>query len=119
MPIDYKKLYDFFNKNKMSTMTVLRNNNKWDMSNTEFDGKYILNYSKNKKNNFKFIDYGLMILNKIDFDYINATNFDLTDIITNLTLTKRLQGFEVKERFYEIGSFDGIDELQNYLKNSS
>jgi hypothetical protein len=28
----------------------------------------------------------------------------------------QLAGFEVHERFYEIGSFDGISDLEKYLK---
>jgi hypothetical protein len=33
----------------------------------------------------------------------------------NLSLKKELYGFEVFQRFYEIGSLQGIEDLSNYL----
>jgi hypothetical protein len=62
------------------------------------------------------IDYGLGLLSQ---DAIAAEPadgaFDLADVYRRLAREGRLGGFEVTQRFYEIGSFDGIRETETYL----
>jgi NDP-sugar pyrophosphorylase family protein len=41
--------------------------------------------------------------------------FDLATVYTDLSKRGELAGFEVKERFYEIGSFSGLKEAEEYL----
>jgi NDP-sugar pyrophosphorylase family protein len=117
LPIDYKNLYKFFNEKKTSLMTIFKNFNEWDNSNISFDGNNILSYSKKGGLKYEYIDYGLMIMNQNDFKKIKKHNFDLTDVICNLISKKKLIGYEVYERFYEVGSFDGIKNLENYLNH--
>ena len=40
---------------------------------------------------------------------------DLADVYRRLARDGRLAGFEVTQRFYEIGSFDGMRETETYL----
>lgn len=64
----------------------------------------------------KFIDYGLGILSKSLFDkYEEKVAFDLADLYHLLSIKSQLAGFEVNERFYEIGSHQGIKETELYL----
>ncbi len=64
----------------------------------------------------KYIDYGLGILTKKAFDdFISKNVFDLEEVFKNLLGKEELAGFEVKERFYEIGSFEGLEETSRYL----
>jgi NDP-sugar pyrophosphorylase family protein len=59
----------------------------------------------------------LGILQKKHFQsYDKETKFDLAEIYEDLSNSGKLFGFEIKERFYEIGSFQGIHELTNFLK---
>jgi MurNAc alpha-1-phosphate uridylyltransferase len=44
--------------------------------------------------------------------------FDLADVMTGLVAEKQLAGYEVPERFYEIGSPDGLAELEGLLSKS-
>ena len=41
--------------------------------------------------------------------------FDLADVMQRLVTRKQLAGYEVKERFYEIGSHAGLAELEELL----
>jgi MurNAc alpha-1-phosphate uridylyltransferase len=107
----------FFLKNKPALMTLLRNENKWDVSNVNFDGSNLYEYNKNRRSeDMKYIDYGLSILSKNLFkEHINNQGFDLADLFFKLSHKKQLAGFEVYDRFYEIGSLQGIKDLENFF----
>jgi NDP-sugar pyrophosphorylase family protein len=63
-----------------------------------------------------YIDYGLSVLNQSIFDdYLENESFDLSDLYHKLSLHNHLAGFETFERFYEIGSQNGLKETENYL----
>ncbi|MEP7145749.1 MAG: sugar phosphate nucleotidyltransferase [bacterium] len=115
---DFQKVGEyFFSENKSGLMTVFRNDGKYDKSNIEYEDHRILNYSKkNPDDKMKFIDYGLGILTSKAFhDFEGIAEFDLEQVYRNLLLKNELLGYEVKERFYEIGSFQGLEETNNYL----
>ena len=100
-------------------MTVLKNDGMWDKSNIEFEKGEILVYDKKvSSDKMKYIDYGLGILSKEAFkDFENREVFDLEEVYKDLLNKKQLSGFEVKERFYEIGSFAGLEDTEKYLLN--
>lgn len=122
LPVNYKSIERFyFESNKPALMTVFRNNNKWDKSNVIFDNYFISEYNKKEfKPNMHFIDYGLSILSKSLFDsYSDNESFDLSDLYHQLSILGNLAGFEVVERFYEIGSHEGLEEFELYLLSLS
>lgn len=64
----------------------------------------------------EYIDYGLGIVRKKHFcAYPENTYFDLSEIYETLSLKGELMGYEILNRFYEIGSLIGIEDLSNYL----
>ena len=65
----------------------------------------------------EYIDYGLSVFNKRAFNSIDKTEFDLADIYKMLVERCDLSGCEIKERFYEIGSLEGIEETKAYIMN--
>lgn len=99
-------------------MTVLANKNKWDKSNVLFEGGQILEYNKFfPQPKMHYIDYGLGVLKSSCFDvYRENEAFDLADLYHRLALQGQLMGYEVYNRFYEIGSLDGLKEAEKYLK---
>jgi NDP-sugar pyrophosphorylase family protein len=122
LPVKYKPIEHFyFESNKPALMTVFRNNNKWDKSNVIFDNYSISEYNKKEfKANMHFIDYGLSIVSKSLFDsYSDSESFDLSDLYHQLSILGNLAGFEVVERFYEIGSHEGLEESEMYLLSLS
>jgi len=107
---------------KKALMTVYNNGGKWDSSNVVYNNNEIVYYSKkNKVDNMDYIDYGLGIFSKETFQTIkNEHVFDLADVYGKLIEERQLFGYEVYERFYEIGSIDGLNELeQKIIKTGS
>ncbi|MCU0373649.1 MAG: sugar phosphate nucleotidyltransferase, partial [Ignavibacteria bacterium] len=114
--IDYIDIINYFNKlDKLGLMTVIRNEDKWDKSNVVFKNNEILKYDKSGGHEFNHIDYGFNILRKKAFNDFTLDNFDLKDVLAKLIKNNDLSGFEVFNRFYEIGSFEGIKETENIL----
>lgn len=110
----YKRVEDIFLKSDThGLMTVYENQNLYDTSNVIFRDGQLIAYSKiNKSPDMRHIDYGLGILRKEVFGNFPAgVAFDLADVYEKLTIEKQLLGYEVFERFYEIGSASGLNEL--------
>ena len=97
-------------------MTVFKNNKKYDTSNVVYKNNYVSNYSKKKiVDEMNYIDYGIGILTKEHFKTYNNNPFDLSILYEELCKQSSLIGYEVKNRFYEVGSKDGIKDLSRYL----
>lgn len=98
-------------------MTVLRNANQWDKSNVLFSEGRLVEYNKHApRSEMAHIDYGLGVLSaKVLRDYPSHTAFDLAQAYQDLSMRGLLAGFEVQQRFYEIGSLQGIAETEDYL----
>ncbi len=64
----------------------------------------------------KFIDYGILILRRSVLETLpEGENIDLSVVFKKLVADKQMAGFEVTQRFYEIGTHAGLVETQNYL----
>ena len=99
-------------------MTVFRNAGQWDTSNVEFVDRVIRRYDKvNRTSAMLHIDYGLGLL---AVDALKAwpadSVFNLADFFSHLAQRGLLAGFEVFERFYEIGSPSGLEETAAFLQ---
>lgn len=110
----------FFKHKKPILMTILKNNNRYDKSNIGVRNNKIIIYSK-KKENLKYIDYGVLVINKKYFITKSGNNykFDLSQIITKAVKEKKISTHIVKKRFYEIGSEEGIMEFKKYVKKNN
>ena len=107
----------FFASKKTALMTVFRNGNRWDKSNVLFVDGQLKKYNKKEPNpEMAHIDYGLGILSaSVLKPYTSYKPFDLADAYQNLSLVGMLEGFEVQERFYEIGSHSGFKETEEFF----
>ena len=107
----------FVHSKQQALMTVFRNSNQWDRSNVVFREGRIIEYNKHApRPEMEFIDYGLGILSAdVLSSYPAAQPFDLAQVYHELSLDQKLAGYEVKERFYEIGSFEGLKEAEAYF----
>jgi len=122
LPIDFKPVAEFFqNSGKRGLMTVYENRGRYDTSNVWFADGEIEAYDKvNRLPQMRHIDYGLSLLSASAFaDWPAGTAFDLADVLQRLLAEKQLAGFEVHERFYEIGSPTGLAELSALLARPS
>lgn len=98
-------------------MTVFRNSDRWEKSNVLFRNGKLVEYNKSlPRPDMAHVDYGLGILSANAFrGYSKKTVFDLADLYRELSLEGKVAGFEVDERFYEIGSRQGIRETEYFL----
>jgi NDP-sugar pyrophosphorylase family protein len=66
------------------------------------------------------IDYGLGVFDHRAFEIVpEAGAFDLAQVYQEMLRRETLAGFEVRERFYEIGSVEGLEETRKHLANRS
>ena len=108
---------DYERSAKPGLMTVFHNEGRWGDSNVRFLNGKILEYDKRRPNpGMSHIDYGLQILSKGLFE--NAPpdlSFDLSDLLHDCVAAGNMAGYEVIERFHEVGSPEGLRDLQNLL----
>jgi len=122
LPIPYAPVAENFHRSgKPGLMTVFRNEGKYDTSNVLFrDGEIVVYDKKVKLPEMRHIDYGLSLFKSAVFDgYATGQAFDLADVMGRLVREKQLAGYEVFERFYEIGSPAGLPELESLLQSPS
>lgn len=107
----------FVRSGKLGLMTVFRNSNRWGRSNVLFRNGQIECYDKHHPSpDMQHIDYGVEALNAGVFEsYLPDTVMDLSTVLEDLVARGELAAFEVDQRFYEIGSPDGLRETHDYL----
>jgi N-acetyl-alpha-D-muramate 1-phosphate uridylyltransferase len=117
LPCDYAAVQRAFELNgKDGLMTVYRNEGRLDASNVEFQGGQIVIYDKKQRTaTMNHIDYGLGVFHKRAFDTVGEGWADLAGVYQTLLRRGQLAAYEVPQRFYEIGSAQGIEELRQYL----
>ena len=119
LPVDYRAVGDFFLRSgQLGLMTVYENHGRYDTSNVEFAGGRLLRYDKkNKTPAMHHIDYGLGVFRAAAFaGFPRDAVVDLAAVQTQLCQQGQLAGYEMKERFYEIGSYEGLAELDALLR---
>jgi NDP-sugar pyrophosphorylase family protein len=119
LPIDYQAVAAHFRTSvKPALMTVFRNENAWDRSNVWFEEGALRRYSKTDRlPQMHYIDYGLTICSRPIFaEYSASEPFDLGVVFEKLSQRGELAGYEVQQRFYEIGSHQGLEELDRLLR---
>jgi N-acetyl-alpha-D-muramate 1-phosphate uridylyltransferase len=122
LPVNFSDVEKaFFSQGKPALMTVLQNRNRWDKSNVCFADGAIVEYNKHAPGpEMGHIDYGLGVISAgILMRYSDGDVFDLADVYHQLSVTGDLAGFEVHERFYEMGSPNGLAETEAYLQTRS
>jgi len=119
LPIAYAPVAETFHRSgKLGLMTVYHNEGKYDTSNVVFRNGEIVVYDKKAKlPDMKHIDYGLSLFKSSVFDAYAADQvFDLAEVMGKLVREQQLAGYEVPERFYEMGSPAGLAELEELLQ---
>lgn len=118
LPCDYAAVERAFaSSGKPGLMTIYRNEGQFDSSNVEATEGRILRYEKGVRNPaMQHIDYGLGVFDKSVFE--QTTHRDLAEVYRQLLAQGNLAAFEVHERFYEIGSLQGIQDLESAIQNA-
>lgn len=123
LPVSYAPIVDAFERaGQPALMTVFRNDDTWGPSNVVFgDGRVELHDKRPeaRRPDMHYIDYGLSILtaDPLETMVVDGGVADLSDVFRELSLQGRLAGYEVHQRFYEVGSPTGVHDLEEYLRN--
>jgi NDP-sugar pyrophosphorylase family protein len=119
LPIDYRAVgRAFLASGQEGLMTVYENHGRFDTSNVWFEDGHIRRYDKlNRVPQMRHIDYGLGVFRATAFAGLpRDAVVDLASVQTSLCQRGQLAGYEVTERFYEIGSPAGLSELDRLLR---
>jgi N-acetyl-alpha-D-muramate 1-phosphate uridylyltransferase len=110
LPVEFTPIWRAFQASSQpALMTVLRNEGRWDRSNVIYQPGRVMLYDKAAAPGMQYIDYGLSCFRRDLFA-------DLAGVFHDLSLQGRLAGFQVHERFYEIGSPAGLRGFEQYLE---
>lgn len=94
-------------------MCVLRNEGRWDTSNALYrDGRVLAYDKRNPTPEMRWIDYGLGGLRA---DAVTGGESDLAALYRDLAERGELCGYEVTERFHEIGTPAAFAETEAFL----
>ncbi|HTW44202.1 MAG TPA: sugar phosphate nucleotidyltransferase [Acidobacteriaceae bacterium] len=112
----------FETSEKAALMTIHCNQDRWDASNVEFAGGRVVRYAKRGHDDcagaMRHIDYGLGLYKAETFrEWPAGAVFDLAAVQTELAARGEMAGYEVRERFYEIGSPAGLREADAFLRS--
>jgi NDP-sugar pyrophosphorylase family protein len=119
LPVSFDDIWaDFAPRPELGLMTVFNNQGQWDTSNVIFSEGCIRRYDKSEHTpDMQYIDYGLSLLRAAALrDFPAGEAFDLARVFQKLIAHKSLAGWEVHERFYEIGSLRGLREAEAYIR---
>jgi NDP-sugar pyrophosphorylase family protein len=124
LPLNFKVIYDSFYREKyIGQMTIYHNMDKFDKSNIKktkdtifYDNEHI-----NSNNDiFPYIDSGLTVLKKDALNNVPTnTYYKLSDLFKELSKNNLLIGYEVNQRFFEIGSFNGLNDFKKWLNEKN
>lgn len=102
-----------------AVMSIFKNEGRWDPSNVRTDGTWVLAYEKGTKDPaFDHIDYGALALRRHMVEGISASEPSGLDRVQHaLAKQHRLRAVVAHDRFFEIGSPEGLATLDAALRN--
>jgi MurNAc alpha-1-phosphate uridylyltransferase len=120
--LDFTAAMSYFRaQDKLALMTVYKNHNQYDKSNTAVESGLVKRYGKlEKTEDMVYIDYGANLFRREVLEMIpKDETYSLDQLFPRLIERQELLSFEVKERFYEIGSPQGLKEFEEYARRSN
>jgi NDP-sugar pyrophosphorylase family protein len=115
LDFDYRAPIKIFEAHKeLALMTVYKNHGRYDASNTEVDDELVTCYDKIEKTpKTVYIDYGACIFRREVMDWLPENQpYSLEQLLKRLIANCQLRAYEVAERFYQIGSPEGLEEFR-------
>lgn len=114
---DFEHISSYFmRKDALALMTVYKNCDAIDASNLVVHNGCITNVGKEQKTKeMIYIDYGTSIIRKKALASLKTDTFYSTVMFFRiLAEQKQLLAFEVKKRFYHIGTLEALEEFTTY-----
>lgn len=119
-PIDYRAVAAYFAEgDRLGLMVVYKNEDRWDRSNVIIEGGLVRVYDKKRKlPGMDYIDFGVSIFRKEAFANVpTRTPMDLSVVYQSLIESGQLLAYETSQRFYEVGSPEGLREFEALVES--
>ena len=115
---DHGAVQDAFRRSGLpGLMTVVQNGGRWVASNAVFRDGLVTAYDKRvPPPEARWVDYGLLAFDARVFE--ECDDADLSDVCRELAARGALGGLLVQERFYEIGTPEGLAEADAFLRQA-
>lgn len=117
--LDYPAIWDSFHERRSTAMMVVyRNEGRGDKSNVWVHEGRVALYDKGTDSpDVKYIDNGLTVMRKSVLERIpEGQPYGIEDVFKELSREGLLDAWETRQRFYEIGSVSGLEELEALLR---
>lgn len=121
LTIDVRALWEASGQGALPVLSVFKNDGRWDASNASFEDGMVTRFEKGMNDpaaeGLDYIDYGMSVLTRdvVEAHVPAGQPSDLADLCHRLAEAGDLRGFEASERFYEIGSPGGLEDLEAHL----
>ncbi len=120
--LNYKEMHDFHLKNSDNfdvTIAIFYNIRNYDKSNIVYKSGKIKKYEKNSTDKMKYIDAGVMVINKKLLLRIPPGKvFQIENLFTKLAKEEKIKPFLIKKRYYEVGSLKGLNQFTKFVKRN-
>ena len=101
-----------------ATMLVLHNRDQWDRSNVALKDDRVVFYGRDRtgRDDVEWIDYGATLFSAPALRaFAGAAVCDMGALLADLAERRLLAGYEVTERFHEIGTPAALSETEQFL----
>jgi NDP-sugar pyrophosphorylase family protein len=117
LDVDYRAVWAAYQQHQgLALMTVLPQERATEPANAWYESGRIRAYSKRAHQpEMRHVDYGLGLFSAEVLRESGETA-DLADLQSRLAREGRLAGYEVTQRYYEIGSHQGLADLESRLQ---
>jgi MurNAc alpha-1-phosphate uridylyltransferase len=118
LPLDYAEVMSYFKeRDKLALLVVYRNYNRYDRSNVVIDAEMVKVYSREKQvPSMIYIHAGLSIVTKEALALVpDGQPVSQDELWSKLISRNELLAFETDCRFYEVGSFSGLEEFRQLM----
>ncbi|MEE8346164.1 MAG: nucleotidyl transferase, partial [Dehalococcoidia bacterium] len=96
---------------------IYRNENQYARSNVAAADGYVTVYDKEEQTpDMVYINYGVSVLRKETLEYIPPRRvYSQEELYARLIEERQLLAYETDQRFYEVGSPDGLAEFSRFI----
>jgi NDP-sugar pyrophosphorylase family protein len=124
-PLDLKKLYAFYTRQKTLVSTTLYTNKdgrgEYGRENNAYvnDGGFVLKYDKSRRDkDLNSVDIGFFILSKKVLELIPPGGCSFEEEVLPVLISKRqLSGYRTDERYYYITSAESLGAMEEFLRS--
>jgi len=120
LPIDYRKIIDYFHQCKAIGVVVVYGNSREIASKNIAvnESGLVMNYNKNNSKKMTHVDAGITAFKKSILDFIPRNKICSLeeDIFPKLIKAKQLYSFATNQRFYDIGTPRELEAIKGILK---